>query len=519
MVIIIFTIVTRIRQLPINILEIIHFTIFNRDYTLTQVWPLILLFYGYKLIDGFIDGIVMIALNLFWVLFFFFLVLNQGILMLYVRFSLISVYGYIDFTIILLILLAMYIWSLGWELVIIGIKTNFFTKMKLGIKITIAKITKKQIVEEKKEDISPIPAIVPTEEKELKEKWINYKQESVLFEQDEAPLAASWSIARIEEKKTFTHFYIWDTLYFLFYGGIFALLTWAITERGGPTYNSTIGAFFFPLWFILIAAYKSGGHFLRAVIFFFVTINIQTLLYSSGFITAEGIFLLNYVIPISKYFFFNLSPYFNSQSGPFLLDFVSQIMGIYFLVMFLILVAYYLYRQFKGKKTIEILTSTKYLYLRRHQQFNTYDILFNIIFAWLWPFNLETYKILWEEFKYIRLKTKESLFWEYGRLSFDSAIKQIKKYRQSPMKFIIYGVIFLIVGGILLPNYVAIPIIAWAFRYFALASRQTKTDIKIIYHRRAAEGSAFILTTENVLQLHDVDDEIVGTIPSVQSYD
>jgi hypothetical protein len=279
-----------------------------------------------------------------------------------------------------------------------------------------------------------------------------------------------------------------------------------------------VEAFFFPLWFVLLSAYKSPAHYLRAYISLFASLVVQLLILQRGLITVDAIFLLNFVIPISKWFFFDLSPIFSVLSPSEVIEFVTNIMLVYMNIMFGIMIIYMIFQQFRAKKQLELLVSTKHVYVRRKRTYNQYDLVLDILYAWIWPFNLSTYREIWQEFRYGIRSRQESLTLEYGRLSFQNSIRKITKRPHQKWRFALQSGLLLIIGSLTIQYQIGIPLLIWGFRQLWFIFKHKGVDIRIDFYWRYAEGSAFMLSSENIFHLYEVDSETADLIPSIQSY-
>jgi hypothetical protein len=123
-----------------------------------------------------------------------------------------------------------------------------------------------------------------------------------------------------------------------------------------------------------------------------------------------------------------------------------------------------------------------------------------------------------QELRYGLRTRQESLSLEYGRLSFQNAIRKITKQSHQNWKFASQAIILLVVGSITFQYQIGIPLLIWGFRQLWFLFKHKGIDIRIDFYWRYAEGSAFILSSENIFHLYEVDEEIAALIPTLQSY-
>jgi hypothetical protein len=519
----------------------IRFIIQGTERSFLQIIPLILIFYIWKIIDGFIDGIPMTLLDIAGLGAIYYYVLNSGSLTFLINLVIFTVTLSFNFYWFFYIIFFGYLWLLCWEVVLLlyklylkrqyQIKTQkaareFFQNSEGALsngQICIESLPSEKKGEKTKQECIDIPNISPIVQKDREitdETWITRDLEKIIFESDESPLIATWMDVQGEYQKNWHQFYVVDTLGLIFFGFIYAILVFYTTETESVYLNATSTALFFPLWFILISAYKTLAHYIRAVFAYLIVISIQMMLLEQGVIDSRGIFLVGIIIFISRFFFFDLTNFFNARSTAELMQFLNLIMGIVFIVLFLLLIAVYAYRVLTKHDRMQILVSTKYFYIRRLHTFNNFILIWDFLMAWLWPFNLMTYRDIIQELRYKSKSLNESWTWDYGRLSYDDGIKSLTKYRQNKAWEAIKGSLLIGLGVFLILNQgglIAYVFIALGFRIIFQVRVKT-IKIKIVHKHKKAQGSAFMLTTENVVILYDIPYVVAALIPSVGSY-
>jgi hypothetical protein len=502
------------------ILSDIRIHVLTLELTIFQFLIPFLLFTIYKIIDGFVDGLLVTLSDISFVSFFLFNVLNSGNLVISIIFNVIQINLTITFLYIFALMLIGYLWILLGDIWVIQIKKQPITRMLKFIKHVSYRIIRKELPEEpEKVVIEDDKSYIKSEECDEEHDWVNREEKKIHFEKNETPLLENWTKARGEFKKNFYQFYILDVVGLMFYGAIYAFFIFIISQERN-VYNETISALFFPMWAVIFVAFKSPAHYLRANVILGEMISIQMLLYSLGFITAEGVFIVSIIISVSKYFFLDLSSYFNAMSVTEMTDFLLTMTGLAMIILFAIMAVYYFYHKIYHPENIEILISSKYMYYRRKREFNDYSILYNIMMTILWPFNLEYYRLIAQQLKYKKLSLNESWGWDYGRMSFQNGVRKLKKTRESKFRHFFKIILLFFIGYLLIGNIVGYIFILLGLRFLVFTKHKLSSlEIRIDYYLDKSQGSLFILSKNNILKLHDVPLEVAALIPSVQSYD
>ena len=317
-------------------------------------------------------------------------------------------------------------------------------------------------------------------------------------------------------KKTSGSFYIRDSIKLIFFGFLYGVLVYISSERGGPTYDATIVAGFFPLWPILLGSTKSLAHFIRSTAFLVIGLTIQITLYEAGIITAEGVFLVYIIIYVSRFFFYDLGDYFNALSSVEMTDFLATIFGIVVLVQFVIMLLFAFYRQMSGHSEYDVLVSTKYLYVRKERTFSDFEILYDFLMAWIWPLNLQTYRDIYREVKYKKVSLNESWEWDYGRLAFDE-IKFMKKKEYNKTRQLLKILTLVAIGLSTITIYIGVFFLILSVRQLWLL-RYKLVRVRSEFNPYTTEGSFFMLSSENQFTLIEVPEEVAIMIPSINPY-
>ena len=359
-----------------------------------------------------------------------------------------------------------------------------------------------------------------------KTSWIDREAESVCYDTDEKPILSQWTDVNGRFKHSPFRFFLFEPIMLFVFGFIYAGITYLVSEQNALYLDSTCEAFFFPVWLLIFSAYRSPRHWLRALIFLILTMVLQFELYYFGLISLEGLFILSFVIPISRWFFFDLGILFQEKPIRSVITFLIQIESIIMGVLLAVMLFYRVYSKLKRYNRFEIQISTKYLYFREKRTFNNYDIIGNILMALVWPFNVQTYVEVMQQIRYKSKSLKESWAWDYGRLDLFECVKNITRKREDRKKTYLKIMILLIIGGSSITssflNGVFLNLSAFAFIFWALRelwlSQKRRYTIQIKFHRIKTHGSLFILHPENSIELIDIEEELAALIPSVETY-
>ncbi|MFX1501741.1 MAG: hypothetical protein ACFFDH_12320 [Promethearchaeota archaeon] len=472
---------------PIKIfLESCRFILFKRKFNYLGFAVFILILYFYEVIDSFIDGLIMVILKIIIVFILFFIILQRGAFVVLFQFIFLEINFSVNLTLFLLIILFGYFWILVWEIIIIFFK-NF---------------------PEKETPHSEIKTKI------LKSKWIDFDKDLIIGESDET-LLNKWIDVELYSRKSIKN-YIFSTSIIIVTGFVYGIINFFIYDipaEGNYLNNFVLGSFF-PFWSILFMAFLSIRHYIRAIIYCSFMIILELYMFSIELITVEGVFFIKYIIIFSKYLSIDLLPFFNSLSTSQLLNLILSYIGILFIIEFILLIINILISLFhqKGKK-IQLISSTKYLYIRQDETYNSWKMLFDLFNIILWPFNPYNWESLVKKIRYGREGRKESLFYNYGRLSYDKALKSIKKYKPNWILFILKINIFVIIGIFTMKYYIGYIIFAGAIiETLRFARSLKKMRIKIGYRQKFADGSIFMKESSDILIIYGIPRDIAESI-------
>ena len=131
-----------------------------------------------------------------------------------------------------------------------------------------------------------------------------------------------------------------------------------------------------------------------------------------------------------------------------------------------------------------------------------------------WPYNISTYRSLFNQVHYTRVAYGQSIDWDYGRLSLDKAVKKIYRKPRNPLFLAISGILLILLGALLWDAVISYIIIFMGIRQiWILKYRSNLYKIFIKFHKTKAQGAFHILNPVDIFLLHDVPPELAFEIP------
>jgi len=491
---------------------------------------IISIFFGlYIVMDGFFEGIPASLFEISIILLFFFFILQGGklIFVLLIPFS--TATFTLDLSILFLIVLIVYIGILIFEIYIFWLKTVHKEDIEKDKKVSKGKTEKEnEEIYAKKKNIVKVDKKRPSKTMfafnllTRDEKWVDPKEGTLYFEDDEYALLQSWKKVEGEYKESFFQFFVLNILILLGTGFIYGLLRFIIQDvpAEGNYYNYFLTGLFFPVYTILITSFLSIRHFIRAVLFLFGILSVTLLFWEMDLITVNGTFIFSKIIAFLNILFIDLAPYFNQLTRQDLYNLYIFIIGIVIQIQFflLIITSFIGYLRRRGSE-MDIFSSNLYLYIRDTNLYNTWMLIFEFLSVALWPFNPNKWRSLYNKLRFKLQSIREGTDFNYGRLSYLKTIKKMKKIRPSLWKLILKLGLLIFFFAFTIPyffGYIFLIIILveiWRFR-----KNRDKITIKAKYERKKAQGSIFLFGNTNVIYLYRLSKKTGALIPSVQSY-
>ena len=293
----------------------------NGKYSFPDLFYFLLLIYFFKIIDGFIDGVVMTLIDLEVLLFFKTVLLRDAKLIIEITATPVFIRVILDMNLIFNLLMIGYFWILIWEIVLINTNIQLFARIKEKFLLfyyrKIRKISENEIkdlnnlLEEERNFNAEI--IESTTIKNSESDWVNSEKEDIILSKDESYFIKNWTTLKSEFKRSWFGLYVLEPLAMLFYSSIYGIIVYLNNNVGGPLINETVNAFFFPIWIILSFAYKIPAAYLRALIYLGATLSIQNYLWEIGYIDSGGYIISSFIIGFVKIVGIDLTPLYNQM--------------------------------------------------------------------------------------------------------------------------------------------------------------------------------------------------------------
>lgn len=509
------------------IMNSIRIIVFNQVFRLNMLILFAFIFYGYLIIDGFIDGIPMSIFRILLLIFIYFFGTNQGKLNLIFKLNLVQSTIVLDLSIIIIILFFSFIGISIFEIILFRMKAlserddkkENEDRIQDSEEASYEKTSTTQKGKKKNRKISYFPLKILKK----KEKWVNREKEIIYLQENEYPLLKKWKSLEGDCKESFLQFYVINTIILITTGFIYGVIRYFLYDipAAGVYYDYFITGLFFPMYTILLTSFLSVRHFIRSVTLTVVVISFNLFLWEMNMVTIQGIFIFSIFVDFLSLFFIDVAPIFNQMNSAQLLNLFVFIISIVIQVQFLLLAINLSIRYLKGKGSeMEIFTSNKHIYVRQEEKFNTWMIFFDLLSLVIWPYNPANWRSMLHKIRFKIQAMREGIELNYGRLSYTKAVKRIKKIPRKKWKFgLKIGI--LIILGILTIQYFFIFIIFGVITVetYRFLRNKGKYKIKIKYKRSKGEGSLFLLANEDELFLYGISPEIAALIPSVQAYD
>ncbi len=497
---------------------------FNRRFLLTEIFYIFLLIYAFKIIDGFIDGVVMTLIDLEVLQLLKSIFLKDARLIIEVTATPALITVSLDLNLMINILIIGYIWVLIWEIVLINTKIQLFARIKEKTLLWYYRKMKKmperemQAVRKEFQDEREFNAelIRIDKIKDTEKEWVDNEKDDIILSKDETYFISEWTKLKSEFKKTWFSLYILDPLALIFFGAIYGILVYLDNNVGGPLYNETVNAFFFPIWIIILFAYKNPATYLRALIYVWVSIAIQNYLWDIGYIDSGGYIISSFIIGFVKIVGIDLTPLYNNMPLEEFRFWMYLILSIIMIVEFIIMLILSAIQAVRKGDFLEYKISNKAIYVRQKKTFNTYDLLSNFLFIIMFPFNLFTYVTIFNQIRYKRQSMKESWTYDYGKLDFQSSILKLKRRKNIEYEKIFGIIVLFFFGFALMFDILGIPILFLAsYKLYQLL--HLKNTVSVNFLKNKAKGALFILSTETRLKLFDVPEKYLPYFPEIRT--
>ncbi|MHA1674813.1 MAG: hypothetical protein ACTSYI_14455 [Promethearchaeota archaeon] len=335
--------------------------------------------------------------------------------------------------------------------------------------------------------------------------WLNSENERINLKPEDHIILSNWSPLTVSMKVSFK-----DSMkrfgMLCVYFGIYALISYFVTDRGTGQLDATMQALFFPLFPFILVSYRSIDKYLKALLStFFVLLLVFTPMVTNGLLSEQGIPFLRYFFFIDDYFpgLVNLMSQAAETSDPIVLT--GTILRIIFIYEFFLLILYWI---FKKRPYIHLVASEQALFIRAKTKKSVWDVLIMVLWIILNPFNISQYKEIQNRIRYNRLTAKEGRNHDYSQI-LRRAIKKWTLKKSSTWQRMVIAIAFSIIGVFTIGALVGIPLLGIGIILFFGALRRRNTyKIYLKIKRSLVEGSWVLSHQFDVLEFPAVPEDV-----------
>ncbi len=333
--------------------------------------------------------------------------------------------------------------------------------------------------------------------------WLNAETQTLNVDPDDEIILSHWTPLRITMKISIGDS-IKNFLMLSLYFGIYALITYFVTDGN---IDSTVQALFFPIVPYVLVCYRKFDKYLKAAFSSVVLMFILSRLMNNLIITAEGIPFLKYFIFIEDYFPGVVNFIVNLSEAKGEIDFTLKLLGVVFLFEFIIMV---LYSIVKTRPYVSMVISRKAVFIRAKTKKSIWDIIVNIFWIILNPFNISQYKDVQNRIRYNKMTAGEGRHHDFSKIE-PKDIRSLKKKKYNTSLFIALSIVIMI-GGII--SYVLHPLLCVliiGLGIIILINTKKKKDkykVIITVNRSQVEGSWILSHKSDVFQFERVPESM-----------
>ncbi len=337
--------------------------------------------------------------------------------------------------------------------------------------------------------------------------WLNPETQTLNVDPDDEIILSHWTPLRITLKTSMGDS-IKNFLMLIFFFGIYAVIQYFRLDRGTGNFDATFQALFFPIVPYILVCYRGFNKYIKAVFYSILLMAIITILLREGLITEEGIPFLKYFGFLNVYFpqIVTRIEDFSGASG--FMDFTLKLLIFVFGSEFIIMV---LYSSIKTRPYVSMVISRKAVFIRAKTKKSVWDIIFNIFWIILNPFNISQYKDIQNRIRYNRMTAKEGRHHDFSKIE-PGYISSLKKKKYSTNLFIVMSIIPMVIGiyvGFSFQILFGVLIIGAAI-VFLLSTIKKKGKFKIIIsvNRSQIEGSWILSHKSDIFRFERVTPSI-----------
>lgn len=324
--------------------------------------------------------------------------------------------------------------------------------------------------------------------------WLNSETQTLNMDPDDEIILSHWTPLRITMKTSLGDSiknFLMLTLYF----GIYALLTYFISKGDK---DATSQALFFPIVPYVIVCYRKFDKYIKAALSSILLMSVLYILMIYNIITAGG-------IPFLKYFIFlndSFPSLFNFLEQPSnveeYLRFTTTLLVIVFLFEFIIMI---LYSFVKTRPYVSMVISRKAVFIRAKTKKSIWDIIVNIFWIILNPFNISQYKDIQNRIRYNKMTASEGRHHDFSKIE-PKDIESLKKKKYPTGLLITLSIIIMAIGIAAISIHIIFGVLIIGISIITLINTKKKKDkykIIIDVNRSQIEGSWILSHKSDIL--------------------
>ena len=338
--------------------------------------------------------------------------------------------------------------------------------------------------------------------------WLNVETQTLNIDSDDDIILSHWTPLRISYKSS-----VWSSiknfLMLIVYFGIYAIIQYFRYDRGTGKFDAASQALFFPIVPYVLVCYRSFEKFIKAVLISLIFMGTAMhLLLTFEIISAAG-------IPFLKHFHFldefipgvvNYIQGATPVSGP-----LAETIFLLILVFIFEFIVMILYSFIKTRPYVSMVVSRKAVFIRAKTKKSIWDILVNVFWIILNPFNISQYKDVQNRIRYNKMTAQEGRHHDFSKIE-PKDIRSLKKTKYSTGLFIAFSILPIGIGifvAIVLNPIFGVFIIGIGI-IFLLNALKKKEKYKIIIsvNRSQVEGSWILSHKSDIFRFERVPPSI-----------
>ncbi len=329
--------------------------------------------------------------------------------------------------------------------------------------------------------------------------WLNSETQTLNMDPDDEIILSHWTPLRITMKTSLGDSiknFLMLTLYF----GIYALITYFFIseDRANGNFDATVQALFFPIVPYVIVCYRKFDKYLKAVLFSILLMSVLYLLMIDDIITERGIPFLKYFIFLDESFP-SLINFLEQPSGDLeYIEFTTKLLVIVFLFEFIIMI---LYSFVKTRPYVSMVISRKAVFIRAKTKKSIWDIIVNIFWIFLNPFNISQYKDVQNRIRYNKMTASEGRHHDFSKIE-PKDIESLKKKKYPTGLLITLSIIIMAIGIAAISIHIIFGVLIIGISIITFINTKKKKDkykIIIDVNRSQIEGSWILSHKSDIL--------------------